>query len=167
VSLLLGFSMPYSTHSQSSNVRWVCCWREVIARRRRTRLSQVAGRSQANLWSDPVPAIFRGREEVCRDRPVPERASHECARSAAEGPLADRRHASRPFWRSAAVSQAQRLARLERSPAGGHSRRRAAMRTSRGVPLRQPCRSCADQARALSPSRAIRSASAKAEGQIS
>ena len=29
-SLLLGFSMPYSTRNQSSNVRWVCCWREVI-----------------------------------------------------------------------------------------------------------------------------------------
>jgi len=26
-SLLLGFSMPYSTRSQSSYVRWVCCWR--------------------------------------------------------------------------------------------------------------------------------------------
>jgi hypothetical protein len=23
--LLLGFSIPYSTRSQSSNVRWVCC----------------------------------------------------------------------------------------------------------------------------------------------
>jgi hypothetical protein len=30
-SLLLGFSTPYSTRSQSSNVRWVCCWREVIS----------------------------------------------------------------------------------------------------------------------------------------
>jgi hypothetical protein len=29
-SLLLGFSTLYSTRSQSSNVRWVCWWREVI-----------------------------------------------------------------------------------------------------------------------------------------
>jgi hypothetical protein len=37
-SLLLGFSMLNSTRSQSSKVRWVCLWREVIAiRRRRTR----------------------------------------------------------------------------------------------------------------------------------
>ena len=35
-SLLLGFSMAYSTRSQSSNVRWVCCWRDVISIRRRT-----------------------------------------------------------------------------------------------------------------------------------
>ena len=34
-SLLLGFSMAYSTGSQSSNVRWVCCWREVISIRPR------------------------------------------------------------------------------------------------------------------------------------
>src|SRR5208337_3886326 len=34
-SLLLGFSMPYSTRSQSSNVRWICCWRPVRSIRRR------------------------------------------------------------------------------------------------------------------------------------
>src|ERR1035438_1007876 len=33
--LLLGFWIPDSTRSQSSNVLWVCCWREVIAIRRR------------------------------------------------------------------------------------------------------------------------------------
>ena len=36
-SLLLGFSIAYSTRSQSSDVRWVCCWREVISIRRRTK----------------------------------------------------------------------------------------------------------------------------------
>ncbi len=30
-SLLLGFSIAYSTRIQSSGVHWVCCWREVIA----------------------------------------------------------------------------------------------------------------------------------------
>jgi hypothetical protein len=29
-SLLLGFAIAHSNRSQSSNVRWVCCWREVI-----------------------------------------------------------------------------------------------------------------------------------------
>jgi hypothetical protein len=32
-SLLLGFSMAYSTRSLSSNVRWVCCWRDVVSGR--------------------------------------------------------------------------------------------------------------------------------------
>ena len=36
-SLLLGFSIVYSTSSQSSNARWVCCWRKVISMRRRTK----------------------------------------------------------------------------------------------------------------------------------
>jgi len=35
-ALPLGFSLAYSTRSQSSNVRWVCCWRDVISIRRRT-----------------------------------------------------------------------------------------------------------------------------------
>ena len=29
-SFLLGFSIPYSTRSQLSNVHWVCCWRAVL-----------------------------------------------------------------------------------------------------------------------------------------
>ena len=34
-SMLLGFSIAYSTRSQSSNVVWVCCWRDVISSGRR------------------------------------------------------------------------------------------------------------------------------------
>jgi hypothetical protein len=48
--LLLGFSMAYSTRSQSSNVRWVSRWREVISSGRRRR-----GRRRSalfHLWSD-------------------------------------------------------------------------------------------------------------------
>ena len=30
LSLLLGFSMSYSTRSEASNVRRGCCWRDVI-----------------------------------------------------------------------------------------------------------------------------------------
>jgi hypothetical protein len=42
---LLHSSFPgCSTRSQSSHVRWVCCWREVISIRRRTGWWQVAGR---------------------------------------------------------------------------------------------------------------------------
>jgi hypothetical protein len=36
-SLLLGFAIPYPTRSQSSNVRRVCCWRDMISIRRRTK----------------------------------------------------------------------------------------------------------------------------------
>jgi hypothetical protein len=35
-SLFLGFAMPYSTRSKSSNLRWICCWREVISIRCQT-----------------------------------------------------------------------------------------------------------------------------------
>jgi hypothetical protein len=37
LGLLLGFSMPYSTRSQSSKVRRTCCWREVNSIRCRTK----------------------------------------------------------------------------------------------------------------------------------
>ena len=40
-SLLLGFSIAYSTRSQSSNVRWVCCWRDVVSFRRGTNGNRV------------------------------------------------------------------------------------------------------------------------------
>jgi hypothetical protein len=56
-SLLLGFSIAYSIRSQSSNVRWVCCWRDVVPIRRRTKRGQTVGRrffrcDRADLWSD-------------------------------------------------------------------------------------------------------------------
>jgi hypothetical protein len=34
---VLGFSISYSTRSQSSKVRWVCWWRDVISIRHRTK----------------------------------------------------------------------------------------------------------------------------------
>ena len=46
-SLLLGFSMAYSTRSQSSTVRWVWCWREVISIRCRMKWGQCASLSHA------------------------------------------------------------------------------------------------------------------------
>ena len=36
-SLLLGFSISYSTRSQSSRVRWSCCWWDVISVMRRSK----------------------------------------------------------------------------------------------------------------------------------
>jgi hypothetical protein len=42
-SLLLGFSMAYSTRSQSSNVRWVCRWRDTISIRERRECDQTGG----------------------------------------------------------------------------------------------------------------------------
>ena len=49
-ALLLGFSIPCSTRSQSSNVRWVCRWREVISIRRRSRAgSWLSARSAASI----------------------------------------------------------------------------------------------------------------------
>jgi hypothetical protein len=42
LGFLLGFSMPYSTRSQSSNVRRVCLWREASSIRRRTVVSAVS-----------------------------------------------------------------------------------------------------------------------------
>ena len=56
-SLLLGFAIAYSTRSQSSGVRWVCCSRELVLVRRRMKWPQTAGRrfftcDRANLWPD-------------------------------------------------------------------------------------------------------------------
>jgi hypothetical protein len=41
-SLSLGFSIAYSTRSRSGNLRCVCCWREVISIRRRTKWGETA-----------------------------------------------------------------------------------------------------------------------------
>src|ERR1039458_2221635 len=65
-SLLPGFSIAYSTRSQSSNVLWVCCWRELISGRRRTK----GGRSfftcyRANLMGDPFALSERLRLRLC------------------------------------------------------------------------------------------------------
>ena len=65
-SWLLGFVIAYSTHSQSSSARWVCCWREVISIRRRKKWVQTEGRrlftyDRANLWSNPF-TFPRGRK---------------------------------------------------------------------------------------------------------
>ena len=56
-SLLPGFLISHSIHSQSSNVRWVCCWRDVVPIRRRTKRGQTVGWrfshcDRAGLWSD-------------------------------------------------------------------------------------------------------------------
>jgi hypothetical protein len=56
-SLLLGFSMAYSTRSQSSNVRWVWCWREVISIRCRTKWGQCASLSRAEKSSLTIIAL--------------------------------------------------------------------------------------------------------------
>jgi hypothetical protein len=63
-SLLVCFVIPYSTHSQSSNVRWVCWWREVIPIKRRTKWSQTVSRrlftcDRANLWLTRFRPRFR------------------------------------------------------------------------------------------------------------
>src|ERR1035438_8602959 len=68
-SLLLGFSMAYSTRSQSSNVRWVWCWREVISIRSRTKWAQEVGAftsDRANLLSDTFTTAFTGWPETSR-----------------------------------------------------------------------------------------------------
>ena len=49
-SLLLGFAISYSTRGQSSNVRWVCCWWDVISSRRRTK----RGQTVAALFNLPL-----------------------------------------------------------------------------------------------------------------
>ena len=61
-SLLLGFSMLYSTRSQSSNVRWVCCWQDVTSIRCRTKWSQAVGRP-VSLLIGPTYALARLREQ--------------------------------------------------------------------------------------------------------
>ena len=73
--LLLGFSIPYSTRSQSSNVRWVCCWLAVISIRCRTKSDQAASQrffscDPANLWSGTRTClrtpVFIHQELQCR-----------------------------------------------------------------------------------------------------
>ena len=57
-SLLPGFSISYSTRSQSSNVRWVCCWRDVISIRRRTKWGRrFFTCDRVNLWADPLTPV--------------------------------------------------------------------------------------------------------------
>src|ERR1035437_1845578 len=55
---------PFSVllRGQSSNVRWVCCWREVISSRQRRKSDQTVGRrfftsDRASLWSDPFTTL--------------------------------------------------------------------------------------------------------------
>jgi hypothetical protein len=89
-SLLLGFSIPYSARSQSSNVRWVCCWRNVISIRRRTKWAQTVGRhfltcERANLWSDPFSGQrgqVRAPSSGSEPRPTPSRKSPRTMRPA-------------------------------------------------------------------------------------
>jgi hypothetical protein len=58
-SCLLGFLIAYSTRSEPSRVRWVCCWRDVILITRRTNWGQAVGWrfltcDPANLWLTPA-----------------------------------------------------------------------------------------------------------------
>jgi hypothetical protein len=46
-------------------VRWVCCWRDVVPIRRRTKRGQTVGRrffrcDRADLWSDTFTTLLPG-----------------------------------------------------------------------------------------------------------
>jgi hypothetical protein len=65
-SYLLGFAIPYSTRSQSSYVRWVYCWRDVIS---------IRGRKGAHAASNACSASEADRKRVVEN---PCSDTHSC-----------------------------------------------------------------------------------------